>query len=112
MVTVRLVDQCLANNHEDDVSCTDNDNWQDVRGYGCSIYKGMNECDLGNHYATNGVGAYQACCHCGGGSNAKQRRRLNTMQKFDFCSELTEMRAQLECVNARDNELFHALPEM
>jgi len=52
--------------------CVDTEGWADKDGDSCSTVakgdSGLGWCQNSVAYAVNGVGAYEACCGCGGGS--------------------------------------------
>jgi hypothetical protein len=58
---------CCRCKHLHGGGCTDSDGWVDSQGDGCSAYEAS--CAYSDEYAdSDGVGANQACCVCGGGN--------------------------------------------
>jgi hypothetical protein len=57
---------CCRCKHLHGGGCTDTAGWVDSQGDGCSSYEAT--CEYSDTYQVDGVGANQACCVCGGGT--------------------------------------------
>merc|ERR1712134_198926 len=57
---------CCRCKHLHGGGCTDTTDWLDSQGDGCSSYEAS--CEQSDLYAVGGIGANEACCVCGGGT--------------------------------------------
>jgi len=76
-VTFALFSLGLSLAHVDD-ECKDWMSWSDDFGWKCKDYARIGICDVEQQAGSPGNSAYEACCHCGGGSKEPEwsRRRM------------------------------------